>query len=57
MLWGDGFGKGDLRRLEGGGGSPQILSTHPSNEARLKALEVFAQRVPPLYEEARTKAR
>jgi predicted Zn-dependent protease len=34
---------------------PQILSTHPSNEERMKDLGVFAQRVLPLYEQTRTK--
>jgi hypothetical protein len=32
-----------------------MLSTHPSNEERIKDLGVFAQRVLPLYEQARTK--
>jgi predicted Zn-dependent protease len=32
---------------------PQWLSTHPSNETRLKDLEVYAARVMPLYERAR----
>jgi predicted Zn-dependent protease len=41
-----------MAKLSGGGGPPAILSTHPSNEDRIKDLEVFAQRVLPLYEQA-----
>jgi predicted Zn-dependent protease len=37
------------------GGPPQFLSTHPSPENRIKDLEVYAQRVLPLYEAARKK--
>jgi Zn-dependent protease with chaperone function len=44
-----------MAKLSGGGGPPQILSTHPSNEERIKDLGVFAQRVLPLYEQARKK--
>jgi predicted Zn-dependent protease len=39
----------------GEGQSPQWLSTHPSHETRIRDLEVYAQRVMPLYEEARGK--
>jgi predicted Zn-dependent protease len=39
----------------GDGGPPQFLSTHPSPENRIKDLEVYAQRVMPLYEAARKK--
>jgi len=39
----------------GDGGPPQFLSTHPSPENRIKDLEVYAQRVMPLYEAARRK--
>jgi predicted Zn-dependent protease len=35
------------------GGPPQFLSTHPSPQNRIKDLEVYAQRVMPLYEAAR----
>ena len=38
-----------------GGGPPALLSTHPSNEERMKDLAGFSQRVLPLYEEARLK--
>jgi predicted Zn-dependent protease len=37
------------------GGPPQFLSTHPSPESRIKDLEVYAQRVMPLYEAAGKK--
>jgi len=37
------------------GGPPQFLSTHPSPENRIKDLEVYAQRVMPLYLAARGK--
>jgi predicted Zn-dependent protease len=36
-----------------GGGTPQWLSTHPSNESRLKDLRKYAERVTPLYNAAR----
>jgi predicted Zn-dependent protease len=39
----------------GDGGPPQFLSTHPSPENRIKDLEVYAQRVMPLYEATRKK--
>jgi predicted Zn-dependent protease len=44
-----------MAKVSSGGGPPQILSTHPSNAERIKDLGVFAQRVLPLYEQARTK--
>jgi len=37
----------------GGGGGPQFLSTHPSPENRLADLKVYADRVMPLYQQAR----
>jgi predicted Zn-dependent protease len=37
----------------GGGGGPQFLSTHPSPENRLADLKVYAERVMPLYQQAR----
>ena len=37
----------------GGGGGPQFLSTHPSPESRLADLRVYADRVMPLYQQAR----
>ena len=37
----------------GGGGGPQFLSTHPSPENRLADLKVYADRVMPLYRQAR----
>ena len=42
-----------MAKLSSGGAPPPILSTHPSNDTRIKDLEVFAQRVLPLYEQAR----
>jgi len=36
----------------GGSAPPEWLSTHPSNESRLKDLEVYAQKVMPLYQAA-----
>ena len=37
----------------GGGGPPEILSTHPSPASRIKDLEVYADRVMPLYQATR----
>jgi predicted Zn-dependent protease len=36
----------------GGGSQPEWLSTHPNHETRLKDLEVYAQKVMPLYQAA-----
>jgi predicted Zn-dependent protease len=44
-----------MAQISGGGGTPKLLSTHPSNEDRIKDLQVFSQRVLPLYEQARAK--
>ena len=44
-----------MAKVSAGGGPPQILSTHPSSDERIKDLQVFAQRVLPLYEQARAK--
>jgi predicted Zn-dependent protease len=38
-----------------GGSGPQFLSTHPTNEGRIKDLENYSQRVQPLFEQARAK--
>ena len=38
-----------------GGSTPQWLSTHPSNEARLADLKIYAERVEPFYRAARGK--
>jgi Zn-dependent protease with chaperone function len=40
---------------QGGSAPPALLSTHPSNEDRIKELQVSAEKVMPLYEQARTK--
>jgi predicted Zn-dependent protease len=45
-----------MAKLSGGGGPPAILSTHPSNEERMKDLAGFSQKVMPLYEAARPKS-
>src|SRR5690606_16028556 len=37
----------------GGGGGPEFLSTHPSPETRIRDLQVYAERVMPLYQQAR----
>ena len=37
----------------GGGSTPEWLSTHPAGDTRIKDLQVYAQRVLPLYEAAR----
>ena len=39
----------------GGGDPPQILSTHPSSSTRQQDLQVYAERVMPLYEAARKR--
>jgi len=40
----------------GGGGPPQWLSTHPSNETRLADLKVYSDRVMSLYQAAKSGA-
>jgi predicted Zn-dependent protease len=45
-----------MAKLSSGGAPPQILSTHPSNETRIKDLTEFAQKVLPLYDQARAKS-
>jgi predicted Zn-dependent protease len=45
-----------MAKLSGGGAPPELLSTHPSNETRIKDLTEFAQKVMPLYEAARPKS-
>ena len=42
-----------MAKASGGGGSPQFLSTHPSAETRQQDLAVYAERVMPLYQQAR----
>ena len=44
-----------MAQLSSGSAPPALLSTHPSNEARIKDLTEFSQKVMPLYEEARAK--
>jgi predicted Zn-dependent protease len=38
-----------------GGKPPQFLSTHPSDEARMADLRIYAEKVVPLYESARNR--
>jgi Zn-dependent protease with chaperone function len=43
-----------MAKLSSGSGAPlKLLSTHPSNEDRIKDLTEFSQKVMPLYEQAR----
>jgi predicted Zn-dependent protease len=37
------------------GGPPQFLSTHPSDESRIKDLQAYSARVMPLYEASRRR--
>lgn len=39
----------------GGGGPPEFLSTHPSDESRIRDLQGYIARVMPLYEAARRR--
>lgn len=39
----------------GGSKGPEFLSTHPSSESRIADLEAYAQRVAPLYDQAKRK--
>lgn len=41
-----------MAKLGGGAGQPEWLSTHPSHETRLRDLEIYAQKVMPLYQAA-----
>lgn len=45
-----------MAKLSAGGAPPQILSTHPSHDTRIKDLTEFSQKVLPLYEQARPKS-
>jgi len=45
-----------MAKLSSGSAPPALLSTHPSNEARIKDLTKFSQKVLPLYEKARAKS-
>jgi predicted Zn-dependent protease len=42
-----------MATLSGGSAPPELLSTHPSDQTRMKDLAEFSQRVLPLYEQAR----
>ena len=45
-----------MAKLAGGSAPPELLSTHPSDETRMKDLADYSERVLPLYEQARTKS-
>ena len=45
-----------MAKLSSGGAPISLLSTHPSNEDRIKDLTEFSQKVMPLYEAARAKS-
>jgi predicted Zn-dependent protease len=45
-----------MAKLSSGGAPSTLLSTHPSNEERIKDLTVFSQKVLPLYQQARAKS-
>jgi predicted Zn-dependent protease len=45
-----------MAKLSDGGAPPALLSTHPSNEDRIKDLTEYSQKVLPLYEQARAKS-
>jgi Zn-dependent protease with chaperone function len=42
-----------MSRVPQGSAPPALLSTHPSNEDRIKDLQAFSEKVLPLYEQAR----
>ncbi len=46
-----------MAKMSGGGGPPALLSTHPSNDERIKDLAGFSQKVLPLYEQAQKTMR
>ena len=43
------FGEIGLRQVQGGGGGPEFLSTHPSSGSRIKDLQANVPRVMPFY--------
>jgi predicted Zn-dependent protease len=42
-----------MAKLNSGGQPPKWLSTHPSNEDRIKDVQIYAQKVMPLYTAAK----
>jgi predicted Zn-dependent protease len=45
-----------MAKLGGGGGPPEFLSTHPSDESRIRDLQAMVPKVLPLYEAAKAQA-
>ena len=43
-----------MQKVASGGQPPKFLSTHPSHEDRIKDLKVYAERVMPLYQAAKS---
>jgi predicted Zn-dependent protease len=43
-----------MAKLSGGGQPPKFLSTHPSHEDRIKDLRIYAEKVMPLYQAAKS---
>ena len=41
-----------MAKATGGGGGPEFLSTHPSNESRIEDLRVYSEKVMPLFRDA-----
>ena len=44
-----------MAKLTQGGGGPAFLSTHPSNESRIRDLTEYSAKVAPLYDQARKR--
>ena len=44
-----------MAKLSSSGAPPALLSTHPSDEDRIKDLAEYSQKVLPLYEQAKAK--
>ena len=45
-----------MAKLSSGSAPPALLSTHPSDEDRMKDLAEYSQKVLPLYEAARANS-
>lgn len=44
-----------MQKASDGGSPPEILSTHPSHDTRIKDLKVYAKRVEPLYQASKAR--